>query len=161
MSDARLQGQIISSTCCWFNLSNRLVRCPGFDGAYLISFLRDQQDCVVWCLCLIPGRQYYVLAVDDDALMTLSSAEYHVLLGNLEPDEESGDIFAEASRASSADNVAETARTNIWICAPSFESFIYRFWFENEVANKFDPCENTLLAPLSDAERRYLEHYTG
>lgn len=162
MSDARLQGQVEvpSQTCCWFHLSNCLVRCPEFDGAYLISFLRDQQDCVVWCLCLIPGGQYYVLAVNDDALMTLSELEYDALLGNLEPDEAPDEIRAAVRRAPSADGVAETATSGIVICALSFESFIYRFWFENKIGEKIDRFDNTLFAPLTDAEQRYLDHYT-
>ncbi len=162
MSDARLRGQteVPSQTCCWFHLSNCLVRCPELDGAYLISFLRDQQDCVVWCLCLIPGGQYYVLAVNDDALMTLSELEYDALLGNLEFDEVTDEIRAAVRRELSADGVAETARSGIFICAPSFESFIYRLWFENGLGEKIDPFNTTLLAPLTDTEQRYLDHYT-
>jgi hypothetical protein len=36
---------------CWgFILSNQMVPCPGFDGGYLVGFLREQQDCVRDCL---------------------------------------------------------------------------------------------------------------
>lgn len=162
MGDARLQGQVqtLSQTCCWFNLSNHVMRCPGFDSAYVVSFLRDQQDCVAWCICLIPGGEYYVLAVNDDALMTLSEVAYDTLLGNLEPDAISDEVIAVARRESPVHDAAEIARSGIFICAPSFESFIYRFWFENGLAAKFDLFDNTPNAPLTDAEQRYLDHYT-
>lgn len=163
MSDAGLRWQVerLSQTCSWFNLSNHVMRCPGFGDAYLISFMRDQQDCVAWCLGLLPGEQCRVLAVNDDALMTLSEGAYDTLLGNLEPAEISDEVIAAVRRESPTGDAAEVANRSTFICAPSFESFIYRFWIENALAAKFDLFATTPNAPLTDAEQRYADHYMG
>jgi hypothetical protein len=142
---------------CWFNLSNRLVRLRGFEDGYLVGFLRDQQDCVVWCLCLTSDGQNCVVAVNDDAVMTLASGDIDALLGSLIEEDETPAPVEDENRYG-ADN-AETARRNTFICAESFESFIYRFWIENEIANKIDDIDNTPLIALTEAEQRYLDHY--
>ncbi|HLJ81338.1 MAG TPA: hypothetical protein VKT52_07635, partial [Ktedonobacterales bacterium] len=70
-----------------------------------------------------------------------------------EHDETGQDEDGEADR--------EAAIREIRVCAPSFATFIYRFWLENTVAFKLpsyggSPLDDT---PLTDVERRYLEHY--
>jgi hypothetical protein len=141
---------------CWFNLSNRLVRLPGCEDGHLIGFLRDQQDCFVWCLFLTADGQNCVVAVNDDAAMTLTSGDYDALLGNLNEDEEHAPV--EDENRHGADN-AEIARRNTFICAESFESFIYRFWIENEIANKINNVDDVPRVALTEAEQRYLDHY--
>lgn len=42
--------------------------------------------------------------------------------------------------------------TETYLCAPSFEAFLYRFWLENEIYFRTDEG-----APLSPAQQRYLE----
>jgi hypothetical protein len=150
---------------CWFNLSNRLVRLPGFEDGYLIGFLRDQQDCVVWCLALTSDGQNCIVAVKDDAVMTLAIGDIDALLGNL-VEEDGTPAPVEDENGHGADN-AETVGRNTFICAESFESFIYRFWIENEIANKIgflarppsDDIDSTPLIALTEAEQRYLDHY--
>lgn len=144
-----LHARFRSGTCYWFTLSSRLVQCPRFDGAYLICFLRDQQDCILWCLCLTPDGQHCVLAVPDDAAMALSETTYAALCGDLGDDEvDAGNDTVEGE---------ESAIASIRVCADSFEEFAYRFWLEDEIAFKLEGLE---AAPLTDAERAYLAHYT-
>lgn len=155
MSIPELQLPIRSGTGCWFKLSSRFVRCPGFEKGYLVGFLRDQQDCVIWCLCLTPDGQYCVIAVDDDAAMTLSESDYNALLGDSDlGDEDAGE--AGSQRLSNGDEV-EVARSHIFVCAHVFELFIYRFWIEDEIGWKLGGLDKT---PPTTEELRYLEHYT-
>lgn len=143
-----LHARFRSGTCYWFTLSNRLVRCPGFAGAYMICFLRDQQDCILWCLCLTPDGRHCVLAVPDDAVSTLSETSRDALCGDLGDDEvDDGDDAVEGE---------ESAISTIRVCADSFEEFAYRFWIEDEISFKLAGLETQ---PLTDAERAYLDHY--
>jgi hypothetical protein len=44
---------------------------------------------------------------------------------------------------------------DIYLCAPSFPEFVYRYWLENELW--FSLTRGT--APLPDIQARYAEHY--
>jgi hypothetical protein len=149
MPAPELHARFRSGTCYWFTLSNRLVRCPRFDGAYLICFLRDQQDCILWCLCLTPDGGNCVLAVPDDAATALSETSYAALCGDLGDDEVDDGVDAIEGE--------ESAISTILMCADSFEEFVYRFWLEDEISFKLSGLETT--QPLTDVERAYLEHY--
>jgi hypothetical protein len=146
--------------CCAFMLSNLPVPCPGFDGGYLVAFLRDQQDCIVWCLCLTWDGQSCVVAMPSDVLDAIPDIPRDALLGMLEPDQIAGSEEV-ASTWSGSDEWATswalaTASDGICICAPSFPAFIYRLWIETEIAGKLNGDDQT---PLTDAERAYVEHY--
>jgi hypothetical protein len=54
MGDADLQAQVPSCTACEWDLAEAAVPSPVEDGAYLIRFLRDQQDVAFWYLNLTP-----------------------------------------------------------------------------------------------------------
>jgi len=45
---------------------------------------------------------------------------------------------------------------NTYVCAPSFEAFVYRWWLESTIYMKLDGLES---APLTAEEHRYLAHY--
>jgi hypothetical protein len=166
MRSPELQACVRSG--CWgFILSNQLVPCPDFDGGYLVGFLREQQDCVIWCLCLTRDGQSCVVAVPSEVLDAMPVAHSEMLLGYLEPDESAcleeevvaaGSDGRDASGDASGDvsTEASTARDEICICAPSFTAFIYRFWIETEIDAKLNGDDKT---PLTDAERSYVEHY--
>lgn len=156
MKSPELQA-CISSGCWGFILSNQLVPCPGFDGGYLVGFLREQQDCVIWCLCLTWDGQSCVVAVPSEVLDAMPVAHSEMLLGYLEPNEITG-IEAVAADHDEQDASLEAAagRYDICICALSFPSFIHRFWIENEIGWKLNGDDKT---PLTDAERDYVEHY--
>ncbi|MDQ0945736.1 hypothetical protein [Streptomyces sp. V1I1] len=51
----------VSVTGCWTDISEPLPS-PVEPGAFLIRFLRGQQDCVIWCLYLGPsGEEAFVV----------------------------------------------------------------------------------------------------
>lgn len=153
MRSPELQARIGSG--CWgFILSNQLVPCPGFDGGYLVGFLREQQDCVIWCLCLTRDGESCVVAVPSEILDAMTDIHSETLLGYLEPDENA--TAASDSDERDASWEAATARDEICICSLSFPAFIYRFWIENDIACKLNGDDKT---PLTDTERAYVEHY--
>lgn len=134
MSSPDLQDRIPSCTACTFTLGDHLVACPGSDGAYVVSFLRDQQDCVIWYLCLTQAGDHSVLAFSGDL-----------------------ESFVDAEPAGDGKGVdmAEVGR-HIVVSAPTFPEFLYRFWLENTIWFKLNGDDQT---PLTAEERRYLEHY--
>lgn len=134
MGAPELQDRIPSCTACTFKLGDQIVACPGVEGAYVISFLRDQQDCVIWYLYLTPAGDHFVLAFPGDL-----------------------ESFIEEAPAAAGEKVdmAEVSH-HIVVCAPSFAAFLYRFWLENTIWFKLNGDDQ---APLTAEERRYLEHY--
>lgn len=140
MTNVALQDRIPSCTACEFALPSRISRSVADDGGYLISFLHDQQDVLVWYLYLTPtGEQRVVVspydyAGDEDAPNTADSAP------------SAGDGLTDQQRA------AITANT--FICAPTFEAFLYRFWLENTIWFALNDGK-----PLTDEQRRYVAHY--
>lgn len=134
MGAPELQDRIPSCTACTFKLGDQLVASPGTEGAYMVSFLRDQQDCVIWYLLLAPSGEQCVLAFPG---------ELESFIGQ-EPAAEGEHV-----------DMAQVIR-HIVVCAPSFGAFLYRFWLENTIWFKLNGDVQT---PLTAEERRYLEHY--
>lgn len=85
-----LQECFRSGGCWGFMLSHLPVPCPGFDGGYLVAFLCDQQDCVIWCLCLTVEGASCVVAVPSEVLDAMPDIPRDALLGRLLPDEIDG-----------------------------------------------------------------------
>ncbi len=125
MGSPTLPDQIPSCTACYFDLSDHIIQLPIEDGCYLIRFLNDQQEVLLWYLYLTPESEHCVLvspiSFDDEELAAIP------------PD---------------------VIRQNTFFCAPTFETFLYRFWLENKIWFALDEKE-----ALTDAQRRYLEHY--
>ncbi len=161
MSSPELVASINSGTGCWFRLADKLIPCPGFDGSYLVGFLRDQQDCIIWSLCLTQVGEHCVLALPDDFMRVLPEYSSLALLGDLELVEDAEELASLAEAAAASEELGTqadiaSAILGIRVCAPSFESFIYRFWLEDNLAWKLTGKNK---APLTDEERRYLDHY--
>ncbi|MFG2873678.1 hypothetical protein ACGFYU_01370 [Streptomyces sp. NPDC048337] len=125
----------VSVTACWSDLSGPL-QSPAEDGARLIRFLRDQQDCVIWYLYLRPSGETFVvcshleLEFDGQELNGTEAAEF---------------------RAAAADSLVR--------CASTFEEFAFRFVVENELwmhLNTTNP--DATLAPHL---QKYLDHYAA
>jgi hypothetical protein len=130
MSSPELQNRIPSCTACYFSLS-QLAFCPGDkEEGYVLRFLHDQQDCIIWHLYLSTRGDECVLA---------SSTYLDLIYTN---PEEVGSITEEEA----------VART--WVCAPSFEAFLYRFWLENVIWYNLYRKK-----PLSEEQKRYLAYY--
>lgn len=134
ISSPDLQARIPSCTACEFDLASVLLPCPGKENGYIATFLRDQQYTVLWYLYLEPGGDQRILAFPGDMEEDLDEAE-----------EEGEEITVE--------EVAAQLRE----CAPSFTSFIYRFWLENTIWFKL---HSRASQPLTDAEQAYLDWYS-
>jgi hypothetical protein len=134
MISTELQDHIPSCTACTFQLGDRILPCPGSPEGYIVRFLRDQQDCVMWYLYLTRAGDHRVLAFP----------------GNLE-------AFVDAAAQGHDEDMPAVVRA-IRVCAPSFAAFIYRFWLENTIWFKLSGDDTR---PLTEVERRYVEHYRG
>jgi hypothetical protein len=51
----------VSVTACWSSVSEKPIPSPVEPGAFLIRFLTDQQDCVMWYLYLRPSGETFVV----------------------------------------------------------------------------------------------------
>jgi hypothetical protein len=131
MASPELQDRIPSCTACYFSLGKEIIPCPGSENGYLLRFLNDQQDCLLWYLYLTPKGEHCVVVsaylLDDE-------------------EDDSGPL---------SENAMNNVVRNTQVCAPSFESFLYRFWLENTLWFNLNEAE----APLTDAQRAYLAHY--
>lgn len=103
MASPTLHDEIPSCTACYFDLPDKIVKSPVGDG-YILRFLNDQQDVLLWYLYLTPDGDHFVFVSNiyfDDA--DLSEVPEERILGA------------------------------VAYCAPSFEAFIYRYWLENTI----------------------------
>ncbi|MFG2298384.1 hypothetical protein [Streptomyces sp. NPDC048603] len=131
---ARMCDQV-SVTACWSDLSGPLES-PVEEGARLVRFLRDQQDCVIWYLYLRPSGESFVVCSHLD-----------LEWGYRELAQEDRAEF----RAAAAESLVR--------CATSFEEFAYRFVVENELWTYLNGTggEDALAPHL----REYLDHYSA
>jgi hypothetical protein len=131
MSSPELQDRIPSCTACYFKLSDDMLPCPGSDGGYIVRFYNDQQGVLFWYLYLTPqGAQY-------------------VLVTPIELEDMAKDTLSDEDKLS--------VQQNMWVCAPSFVAFIYRWWLENSVWFKVSESDDE--DNLTVDERAYLAHY--
>ncbi|WP_405827975.1 hypothetical protein [Streptomyces sp. NBC_00105] len=125
----------VSVTACWTDLSAAL-RSPAEEGARLVRFMRDQQDCVIWYLYLRPSGEAFVVC----SHLELESAE----------------AWLAGERA---DEFREAAAGSLIRCAGSFEEFAYRFVVENELWMQLNSAGTEgQLAPRLQA---YADHYAA
>ncbi|MFF9130244.1 hypothetical protein [Streptomyces sp. NPDC014806] len=137
-TDAEMRYSLddVSVTGCWTNLSEPLPS-PVEPGAFLVRFLRDQQDCVIWYLYLRPSSDAFVVHSHLDY-----EYEYEARRGGEET-------------WTDLDDVEEQRAAILW-CAPSFEEFAHRFWIENRLWRVLNDGDPSGLDPES---RDYLRHY--
>lgn len=133
MAASELQDRIPSCTACEFRIAREIVPCPTSEEGYLIPFLNDQQDVLLWYLYLTPKREECVL-VSPYELEKIKLAEMD---------------------AERAEKWRQAILTNTQVCAPSFEAFVYRFWLENVLWFNANEGEGS----LTDDQQRYLDHY--
>jgi hypothetical protein len=133
MASPALRDRIPSCTACYFDLSKKIVPCPGSEAGYIIRFLNDQQDVLSWYLYLTTQGEHCVLVSPYE----LDKAA--------EEEEESKPLTEQQRRSIIA---------NTLICAPSFEGFVYRFWLENVLWFKLNEDGGS----LSEAQQQYLAH---
>ncbi|MFJ9818565.1 hypothetical protein ACIRU3_25560 [Streptomyces sp. NPDC101151] len=126
----------VSVTSCWTDLSDPLPS-PVEPGAFLVRFLRDQQDCVFWYLCLRPSGEAFVV---------FSHLDYEY--------EHEARRDGEETKTNPDDKEEQWA--SIFWCAPSFEEFAHRFWIENRLWCALNGGD---LSELDPELRDYLRHY--
>lgn len=137
-ADSKLHYSLdeVSVTGCWTDVSEPLPS-PVEPGAFLVRFLRDQQDCVIWYLYLRPS---------SDAFVVHSCLDYEYEYEAQRDGEET---------ESNLDDPEEQRASIIW-CAPSFEEFAHRFWIENRLWHALNGGD---LSGLELPLRAYLRHY--
>ncbi|WP_251055943.1 hypothetical protein [Streptomyces sp. ISL-94] len=123
----------VSVTACWSHLSGPL-RSPGEEGARLVRFLRDQQDCVIWYLYLRPSGEAFVVF----SHVELESAGWW---SDGEPTEE----------------VRVAVASSLMRCADTFEEFTYRFVVENELWMQLNSTGSD--GPFPPRLQAYADHY--
>ncbi|MBW5482747.1 hypothetical protein [Streptomyces bambusae] len=133
----RLAGMCdeVSVTACWTDLSGALES-PVEDGARLVRFLRDQQDCVIWYLYLRPSGESFVVCSHLDLEWGYRELAQEDIAG---------------FRAAAAQSLVR--------CATSFEEFAFRFVVENELWMHLN--ETGGKAALAPHLREYLDHYSA
>ncbi|MFF8908746.1 hypothetical protein [Streptomyces olivaceoviridis] len=124
-ADSKLHCSLeeVSVTCCWTDISEPLPS-PAEPGAFLVRFLRDQQDCVIWYLYLRPSGEVFVVH---------SSLDYEYEYEARRDGEET---------ETDLDDPEEQRAAILW-CAPSFEEFAHRFWIENRLWHALVRCVTT------------------
>lgn len=141
MASAKLMERISSCTDCYFDLSEKLVACPGSEEGYIVRFLNARQGQIAWYLYLTPQGNHCVLVGFPllDLLNDPESPEY--------------------IEAGITDEERSIALAGKWtyVCASSFEEFLYRFWLENILWYKLVWYHGK--KPLTEEEERYLSHY--
>ncbi|NXY97213.1 hypothetical protein HYE82_23120 [Streptomyces sp. BR123] len=137
-SDSHLHCSLddISVTACWTDISEPLPS-PVEPGAFLVRFLRDQQDCVIWYLYLRPSGEAFVVHSCIDY-----EFEYQARRDGEETE-------------TNLDDPEEQRAAILW-CAPSFEEFACRFWIENRLWYALNGNDPSGLEPRM---REYLSHY--
>jgi hypothetical protein len=130
MGSPELQNRIPSCTACYFSLSDDIISCPGSEQGYIVRFLNDQQEVLLWYLYLTPAGEQRVLVSP-------------VMLDEV------------AQRGPLSEEWRQAILTNTFECAPTFAEFIYRFWLENVIWFKL----NDQSAPLTADEQAYVAQY--
>jgi hypothetical protein len=136
-TSSNLYGSLdeVSVTGCWTDVSEPLPS-PVEPGAFLVRFLRDQQDCVIWYLYLRLGEAFVVHSHLD------YEYEYEARRDGEQTQTDLDD--------------AQEQRAAIFWCAPSFEEFAHRFWVENRL---WPAVHGGDLSRLEPQLRDYLRHY--
>jgi hypothetical protein len=134
MASQELRDRIPSCTACYFDLPEKIVHCPGTEDGYVFRFLNDQQFVLLWYLYLNPRGEHCVLVTHPRFHDLAESPDYAEPFQN---EEERQEVLK-----------------GVYVCAPSFAAFLYRFWLENTIWFNFD-----LHKPLTEEQRSYLSHY--
>lgn len=142
MNSAELRGRIPSCTDCYFELSEKLVPCPGSEEGYIIRFLNAAQGQIAWYLYLTPQGGHCVLV--GYPLLDL--------VGDPENPAYSDQGITEEERKMAFEG------KGAFVCAFSFEEFLYRFWIENLLWYKLVWYKGQ--QSLTEEEKQYLSYYT-
>lgn len=105
VSRPELHCRVPICTECYLEIPERVIESmPGTNG-YLLRFMNDQQLMLLWYLYLRPD------------------GDHGIVVGNPQ--------WRDEPQGSTIEGMYEVKEQ--LLCAPDFESFIYRFWLENSV----------------------------
>jgi hypothetical protein len=141
MDTPALMQRIPSCTNCHFGLSKKLVPCPGSEKGFILRFLNAAQGQIAWYLYLTPQGGHCVL-VGYPLLDLLNDPE--------DPEYRDQGITEEERNMVLEGN-------GVYVCASSFEEFLYRFWIENILWYKLVWYKGQ--KPLTEEEKDYLLYY--
>lgn len=133
MSNLEFQKYIPSCTACYFDLQDKLMPCPIYGNNFVIRFLNDQQGVFTWYLYLKPNGEHCV-AVSNYWFDLLEINDRDITITN--------EDFSKETQ-------------NTFVCAQSFEEFLYRFWLENCIWFALTDKHRK----LTEAEKTYLRFY--
>ena len=138
MSSPELQSRVRSCTDCYLDPGERVLETIDSIPGHLVHFLSDSQSCAHWYLHILPNGESAVLVSPDLYCYQIENSDW---IENpscrLERIDLSGLDFA--------------------YCAPSFSSFLYRFWIENEIWFALEDSQR----PLNALESDYVRHYAA
>lgn len=140
MGSAKLPRRVRSITGCSLDLAERVVPVPWVSGG-LVRFLADSQGCLYWYLFLEGGGGHGIVVTE----------QYYGGDPTIDRD------FMESFFGPGSDWDREEPPSpshEIWCCAPDFESFVYRFWIENEIWLALSESGR----PVNAIQRRYVNH---
>jgi hypothetical protein len=133
-----LQSRVRSSTACFVDPGEKIVRTIGSLPGSLIHFLSDSQSVAHWYLHVLPTGEAAVLESPELFCYLPENVEW--IENPLCRQEE-----------------IEVAAAPFVFCAPSFSEFLFRFWVENEIWFKLtDKPKRRLAEPF---EVKYARHY--
>lgn len=116
ITTSHLRNRIESCTDCYFDLSNRLITSPAANDGYLIRFLNDSQNVLLWYLYLNDKNESCIVVAKPEFLDELENADFS---------------YTDEAESETIDDVI--IPKDIFRCAPTFETFIYRVWIENSI----------------------------
>lgn len=125
MTNPILHTRVPTCTACYLELPSKLFALPDGEPGRLLRFMNDQQCCVLWFLHLQPNGRHSVVCAAP----------------------EFSDSAEEGASMEDAMKLHEPMT-----CAPSFESFMRRFWLENSIW--FAAQNQTKLTPEQEAYSR-------
>lgn len=109
MRDADLQEKVPTCTACYLGLSEEIIPVVGSVDHFLLRFMNDSQNCVMWYLHFRRGEHVGVVASNyfiEPEIFELM--EYEAIKRE--------DVFRDAL-----------------LCADTFTEFLYRFWIESSI----------------------------
>jgi uncharacterized protein (TIGR02996 family) len=143
LTEPALHTRMPSCTDCWIEKPWGIVTAPVWEGGYFLPCHIDSQGCLEWYLYLTPDAQHAVVSSRS----------------GLCPDWE---IRTDTATPLECD-IKERGypMPQVWYVAPSFETFLYRWWVENAIWYKLVNSRSRFHdpTPFTPGEQAYIDFY--
>jgi hypothetical protein len=137
MCSSDLQSRIRSSTACFLDPAERIIKTVGAIPGHLIHFLSDSQSCAHWYVHIYSTGKSAVLESQDLYCYSIENSQW---------------MENQACKSEEIDLVEQ----GFFYCERSFSEFLFRFWIENEI---FFALYEKTRRPLTALETDYVSHY--